>query len=82
LKKIFPQGIENFSQEEKTIEIQRFTVIDLKNIDNLGTATKILKDGYAICGGKSSVFQTLLRRLQIPTRPVAIYNTSGQGGMI
>lgn len=79
LERVFPEGTENLSAEEKTIEVLRFVVIDLKNINNLGTATKILQDGYAVCGGKAVVLQTLLRLLGIPTRTVELFNTPDSG---
>ena len=79
LNKIFPQDIENLSDEDKAIDILRFVVINIKNINNLGTATKILQDGYALCGGKAVVFQTLLRQLMIPTRTVELFNTPDRG---
>lgn len=79
LEGIFPEGIENLSTEDKVIDILRFVVIDLKNINNLGTATKILQDGFAVCGGKAFVLQTLLRQLGIPSRTVELFNTPDSG---
>src|SRR3990167_5454314 len=79
LTQIFPEGIDNLTAEEKSIDVLRFVVIDLKNTNNLGTATKILQDGYAVCGGESFVFQTLLRLMGIPSRTVELFNTSDSG---
>lgn len=79
LGKIFPDGTEKLSAEDKAIDVLRFVVIEIENINNLGTATKVLKDGYAVCGGKAVVFQTLLKKLGIPARQVELFNTPDSG---
>lgn len=80
LENIFPEGSTSLSVEEQVIEIERFVVTYLKNKDNTGNASKILKDGYSICGGKSYVFRVLARKLNIPTRYVGFHYSPVQGG--
>ena len=79
LHKIFPAGTDSLSKEDQAIGVLRFVAIEIKSINNLGTATKIIQDGYAVCGGKSLVFQTLLQKLAIPVRQVEIFNTPDSG---
>ncbi len=79
LDKIFPAGTDNLSKEDQTIGVLNFVAIEIKDINNLGTATKIIQDGYALCGGKSLVLQTLLQKLGIPARQVEIFNTPDSG---
>ena len=79
LHKIFPAGTDNLSKEDQAIGVLRFVAIEIKNINNLGTATKIIQDGYAVCGGKAIVFQTLFQRSGIPARQIEIFNTSDSG---
>ncbi len=79
LSRIFPEGTDNLSVEDQAIDVLRFVVIDIENTNNLGLATKILKDGYAVCGGKAVVFQNLLKRLGIPARQIEIFNTPDSG---
>jgi len=73
IKKIFPDGYSSLNDEVKTIEVLRFTVSYLKLKNNAGTATKILREQYAICGGMELVFKTLVRRLGIPVRYVGAF---------
>lgn len=80
LKTIFPDGLDSLSDEEKSIEIMRYVVTSLKLKNNAGSATKLIKEGYAICGGMSYVFSTLCRKIGIPTRSVNLYYDSWQGG--
>jgi hypothetical protein len=80
LKIIFPQGWENLSEEKRALEIEKFIVSDLKLQNNLGTATKILQDGYSGCSGMAYSFKILSRRVGLQARYSAIFNTPGQGG--
>lgn len=82
IKNIFPEGTENLSDEAKAIEIERFVAGYMKNGSNTGSATKILQDGYAQCGGMSYVFRILNRKLKLPARYVGLFNTPGQGGHV
>lgn len=80
LKTIFPDGTAGLSEEQITIEILRYvnSALDLKR--NSGNATKILRDGYAICGGMSVSFEALVRLAGIPARRVNMYGLVHQGG--
>jgi len=80
ISKIFPSGVEGLSDEEKAIEIERFITAYLKQKNNIGNASKILKEGHAICGGKAYAFRILARKMQIPARYVGLYYTPNQGG--
>ena len=82
LQTIFPYGSFYLSDEQKVIEVMRFVTTFLKHENNTGLATKILKDGYAICGGKAYVFRILVRKLGLPARYIGIHYTPGQGDMI
>ncbi len=79
ISRIFPEGTENLLVEDQTIDVLRFVVIEIENTNNLGSATKILNDGYAVCGGKAVVFQSLLKKLGIPARQIDIFNTPDSG---
>lgn len=76
---IFNEGTDYITEEEMIIEILKYTtsVLELKN--NHGNATKILKDGHAICGGISVVYRTLVRKVGIPARIVNIYGIINMG---
>lgn len=78
VNQIFPNGYEYITDEEKAITIEKFLVNKLKLKDNSGNATKILQDGYAICGGFSEVFSTLTIQSGIPSRKVGIFGLTGQ----
>ncbi|HMB22574.1 MAG TPA: transglutaminase-like domain-containing protein [Anaerolineales bacterium] len=81
LDKIFPDGTSRLSKEEISIEILRYIASVLKAKANSGNyATKFLRDGYALCGGKSISFQTLARMTGIPARMVNMYGLVNQGG--
>lgn len=80
LKTIFPEGTAGLSEEEQAIEVSRYVVVALENKNNFGTASKILKDGYAICSGNAFVFRILMRKLNIPARNIDLFYTPGQGG--
>jgi hypothetical protein len=77
LAEIFPRGHKHLSAEQKCLEILKFVTAFLRAKNNSGTATKILQDGYAICGGRSVVFQTLARMVAVPARYVGIFGMSG-----
>lgn len=81
LSDIFREGTEDLSEEAKTIAILRYVSSALELKDNGGTATKVIKDGYAVCGGMSYAFQMLCRKAGIPARYIGGFNMRpGQGG--
>ncbi|HMB25251.1 MAG: transglutaminase domain-containing protein, partial [Chloroflexota bacterium] len=80
LKIIFPDGTAGLSEEQISIEILRYVTSALDLKDNSGSATKILREGYAICGGRGVSFETLVRLIGIPARWVNIYGLVSQGG--
>ncbi len=63
-------GKDNLSDEEKSIGILKYVCSSMRESPNRGSATKMIKDGYALCGGKSQVFVTLCRRAGMPSRYV------------
>lgn len=78
---IFPEdSAGKHDDEEKAIEILRFVALKLLLKNNTGNAVKILKQGYAICGGRVVVFEALANQVGIPTRKVNIFGIVGQGG--
>jgi hypothetical protein len=79
LARIFPAGQAQLSAEQKCIQILKFVASYHKLRSNSGTATKILRDGYAICGGLSHVFRVLCRKAGLPARYVGIFGLPGQG---
>ena len=74
LKSIFPEGTGGMSDEQKGISILRYasSALELKN--NGGTATKIIREGYAICGGLSHVHRVLCRMVGLPSRYIGAFN--------
>ncbi len=81
LADIFPEGIGGLTDEQRAIEILRYASTSLFLKNNGGTATKIIKEGYGICGAISTVFRTLCRRSGLPARYIgAFYLRPGQGG--
>ena len=74
LKRIFPDGTEGLTDEQKGIAILRYasSALELKN--NGGTATKIIREGYAICGGLSHVHRVLCRMVGLPSRYIGAFN--------
>lgn len=74
LKSIFPEGTEGLTDEQKGIAILRYasSALELKN--NGGTATKIIREGYAICGGLSHVHRVLCRMVGLPSRYIGAFN--------
>ncbi len=73
LGRIFPDGRDGLSEEAVCIEILRYTSSALELKGNSGSATKILREGYAICGGMSHVFRILCRRVGIPARYIGAF---------
>jgi hypothetical protein len=73
VQEIFPGGVEGISTEERAIEILKYTSSALELKNNGGSATKILREGYAICGGLSHVFRILCRKVGIPSRYVGAF---------
>ncbi|MBL8150335.1 MAG: hypothetical protein JNN15_10465 [Blastocatellia bacterium] len=68
LEEIFDKKL--LSEEEKAISIMKFVASSLRMQSNDGSATKMLKDGYAICGGMSYIFIMLCRKADLATRYV------------
>lgn len=58
------------SEEEKSIRILRYIASSIVTAPNDGSATKILRDGFALCGGKSHAFVMLCRKANMPARYV------------
>jgi hypothetical protein len=71
LKTIFPHGWASLSDEEKSIEILKYvsSSLKLKGGAEGGTATKIIKDGVALCVGMARVFNMLCRSIGMAARP-------------
>lgn len=80
LHAIFPDGTSGFTEEQIAIEILRYVSTSLRLKGNSGTASKILAEGYAICGGMSTSFRTLARMEGLPTRYIGIFGVVNQGG--
>lgn len=80
LAKIFPDGLQAATNQEKCLRILRFTASHQRRKENSGNATKLIKDGYCICGGSSNVFQGLLRRAGVPTRNASLFGLRRHGG--
>jgi len=76
---IFPDGIIGLSEEDISIEILRYVSSALTLGSNSGNATKIFRDGYAQCGGRSVGFRSLVQMAGIPARIVNIYGLLNQG---
>lgn len=74
LRGIFPDGTDGLTAEQKGIAILRYasSALELKN--NGGTATKIIREGYAICGGLSHVHRVLCRMVGLPSRYIGAFN--------
>ena len=74
LRSIFPEGTEGLTAEQKGIAILRYasSALELKN--NGGSATKIIREGYAICGGLSHVHRVLCRMVGLPSRYIGAFN--------
>ncbi|MGH2566920.1 MAG: transglutaminase domain-containing protein [Bacteroidota bacterium] len=58
----------NLSEEEKSIRILKYVSSVLVAKSNQGSATSILRNGYALCYGKSKVFTILSRKAGLPAR--------------
>jgi hypothetical protein len=80
LDQIFPEGLENFPQEDQVLGILRFIGSFLKSENNFGCATKIIQEGHAICGGKVISYSALSRKVGLPTRIVNMFGLVNQGG--
>ncbi len=74
LRGIFTGGTEGLTDEQKGIAILRYasSALELKN--NGGSATKIIREGYAICGGLSHVHRVLCRMVGLPSRYIGAFN--------
>src|SRR5712692_2374082 len=64
------EGAEGLSDEAKSIRILKYVSSSLTLKPNEGSATKIIHDGFALCGGKSLVFVTLCRKAGMAARYV------------
>ncbi|KAA3646374.1 MAG: transglutaminase domain-containing protein [Chloroflexi bacterium] len=76
---IFPSGIDNLEDEEIAIAVMQYVTTTLELKSNQGNATKILQDGYAICGGMSVSFTSLLQLANLPTRYIGLFGLPYQG---
>lgn len=65
---IFPNGTDGLSEEEMSIEILKYASSALILKSNKGSATKMLKEGFTLCGGMSSIFVMLCRKIGLPAR--------------
>ncbi|MCE2440987.1 MAG: transglutaminase domain-containing protein [Candidatus Latescibacteria bacterium] len=74
LKSIFPDGTGGLTDEQKGIAILRYAASALELKNNGGSATKIIKEGYAICGGLSHVHRVLCRMVGLPSRYIGAFN--------
>jgi hypothetical protein len=77
LQRIFPAGHAELPAEQKCIQIMKFVASYHKLRSNSGSATKILRDGYAIGGGLSHVFRVLCRKAGLPARYVGMFGLPG-----
>lgn len=68
LDQILADAPDDISHEQIALRLLRFVAASLRNQANSGTATSMLKDGYAICGGMTIVYARLARLAGIPTR--------------
>jgi hypothetical protein len=73
LKAVF-EGKENLSDEDKSIRILKYVSSSLVQRANQGSATKIIRDGFALCGGKSHVLVILCRKAGMAARYVGAMN--------
>jgi hypothetical protein len=64
------EGEAELSDEAKSIRILKYVSSSLTSKENQGTATKIIRDGFALCGGKSFVFAALCRKAGLAARYV------------
>ena len=60
----------NPSDEEKCIQILKYISSSFVDQPNDGSATKMIRDGFALCGGKSHSFAILCRKAGMPARYV------------
>jgi hypothetical protein len=79
LRTIFPDGTAGLTEEQIAIELLRYVSTSLRLENNSGTATKILTEGHAICGGMSISFQTLARMSGLPARYIGIFGVVERG---
>jgi hypothetical protein len=64
------EGEAGLTDEAKSIRILKYVSSSLALKANQGSATKIIHDGFALCGGKSLVFVTLCRKAGMAARYV------------
>jgi hypothetical protein len=65
---------QQLSQQQIALRLLRFVPGALRLKSNSGTATSILQDGYAICGGMAIVYEQLARLANVPARRCGLMN--------
>lgn len=60
----------SLTDEEKSIRILKYIASSVTNSPNDGPASKIIRDGFALCGGKSNALIMLCRTAGMPARYV------------
>jgi hypothetical protein len=80
LDEIFPDGMEGLSEEDVAVDVTKYISMTFDYKNNLGNATKILKDGYAFCSGMSISHQALMQQAGIPARYISLFGLPTQGG--
>ena len=58
------------TDEEKSIRILKYIASFFVSAPNDGSATKVIRDGFALCGGKSEALVMLCRKAEMPARYV------------
>ncbi len=82
LDTLFPEDMSGLTEEQIVIEIQRYVSTSLRLENNSGTATKILTEGYAICGGMNISFQALVRKAGIPAHYIGMFGVIYQSHVL
>lgn len=70
LDTLFENSVD-LTDEEKSLHILKYVSSVLVSKSNSGTATSILRKGYALCFGKSKVFTMLCRAAGLPSRQIS-----------
>ena len=68
LRRILPNGIESVSPEDRSIAILKYVSNSLRLKSNTGPVTKMMKEGFTLCGGMAGTFVMLCRTAGIPAR--------------
>lgn len=83
LQKIFPEGTEKLTDEEKAIELTRFVPNYFYNEAVQGiNVSKLIIGRKALCQGMATVFTVLARKLNIPARTVSTYYIAVNGSHV